>query len=33
MNNKSEDEFKQFTNHIAAQLRQLLLQNALLLQV
>jgi hypothetical protein len=31
MNNKSEDEFQQFANHIAAQLRQLL-QNALLLQ-
>jgi hypothetical protein len=31
MNNNSEDEFQQFANHIAAQLRQLL-QNALLLQ-
>jgi hypothetical protein len=32
MNSNSEDEFQQFANHIAAQLRQLLLQNALLLQ-
>jgi hypothetical protein len=30
--NNSEDEFQQFANHIAAQLRQLPLQNALLLQ-
>jgi hypothetical protein len=32
MNKNSEDEFQQFANHIAAQLRQLPLQNALLLQ-
>jgi hypothetical protein len=32
MNNSSEDEFQQFANHIEAQLRQLLLQNALRLQ-
>jgi hypothetical protein len=32
MNNNSEDEFQQFANHIAAQFRQLFLQNALLLQ-
>jgi hypothetical protein len=32
MNNNSEGEFQQFANHIAAQLRQLLRQNALLLQ-
>jgi hypothetical protein len=32
MNNDSEDEFQQFANHIVAQLRQLLIQNALLLQ-
>jgi hypothetical protein len=32
MNNNSEDEFQRFANHIAAQLRQLLLQNVLLLQ-
>jgi hypothetical protein len=31
MNNNSEGEFQQFANHITAQLRQLLLQNALLL--
>jgi hypothetical protein len=31
MNNNSEDEFQQFVNHIAAQLKRLL-QNALLLQ-
>jgi hypothetical protein len=31
MNNNSEGESRQFANHIAAQLRQLLLQNALLL--
>jgi hypothetical protein len=32
MNNNSEGESQQFANHIAAQLGQLLLQNALLLQ-
>jgi hypothetical protein len=32
MNNNSEDEFQQFANHRAAQLRQLPLQNTLLLE-